>query len=110
MTQLIDIVTTEWTWFRDAACRDGDASLVDLFFSEHLEDIARAKALCGMCSVRAACLEAAMEREEPWGVWGGELLVNGSVTAHKRVPGRPPKVRPEYAFEDPLVGLLPVSA
>ncbi len=110
MTQLIDIVTTERTWFRDAACRDGDASLTTLFFSEQLEDIARAKALCASCVVRTACLDAALEREEPWGVWGGQLLVNGTAVAEKRVPGRPPKQRPSFAFEDPTAGLLPVSA
>lgn len=110
MTQLIDIVTTERTWFRDAACRDGDATLTSLFFSELPEDIARAKAVCGGCSVRSDCRDAAIAREEPWGVWGGELFVNGVAGAERRVPGRPPKVRREFVFENPLVGLLPASA
>ena len=39
------------------------------------------------------CLEAAIERREPWGVWGGELFANGKVLAQKRRRGRPPKVR-----------------
>ena len=34
-------------------------------------------------------------RREPWGVWGGELFVNGKIVAQKRKRGRPPKVRPE---------------
>ena len=38
-----------------------------------------------------ACLGSALERHEPWGVWGGELLVNGRVIANKRRRGRPPK-------------------
>ena len=41
------------------------------------------------------CLAGALERREPWGVWGGELFVNGKVVAQKRKRGRPPKIRPE---------------
>ncbi len=77
-----------------AACNDGTATLVGLFFSEDLHDIARAKHLCTTCPVRRPCLEAALERQEPCGVWGGELFVNGRVLAHKRRRGRPPKHRP----------------
>jgi WhiB family redox-sensing transcriptional regulator len=77
-----------------AACNDGTGDLTALFFSEDLIDIARAKHLCSTCPVRASCLHEALERREPWGVWGGELLVNGRVLAHKRRRGRPPKVRP----------------
>ena len=83
-------------WRVDARCRDGAASLTNLFFSEQLDDIARAKAFCGGCTVRAECLASAVARREPWGVWGGELLVNGKVIANKRKRGRPPKrVRPQ---------------
>jgi WhiB family redox-sensing transcriptional regulator len=77
-----------------AACNDGTGSLVDLFFSEDLHDIARAKHLCSSCAVRRSCLQGAMERQEPCGVWGGELFANGRVLAHKRRRGRPPKHRP----------------
>ena len=38
-----------------------------------------------------ACLEGALARQEPWGVWGGELISNGVVLAHKRRRGRPRK-------------------
>lgn len=76
-----------------AACNDGTGALVELFFSEDLHDIARAKHLCGTCPVRRACLQGAMERQEPCGVWGGELFVNGRVLTHKRRRGRPPKHR-----------------
>ena len=87
--------TEEESWRLEARCRDGSASLIDLFFSEQLDDIARAKAFCRACPVREACLEAAKVRREPWGVWGGELFANGKVLAQKRKRGRPPKVRPE---------------
>ena len=76
-----------------AQCNDGTAGLTDLFFSEDLHDIARAKHLCSTCPVREACLAGAVERREPWGVWGGELFLNGRVLAHKRRRGRPPKRR-----------------
>lgn len=86
----------EELWRVDARCRDGAASLTPLFFSESLDDIARAKAFCAGCVVREECLAAAVVRREPWGVWGGELLVNGKVIANKRKRGRPPKrVRPQ---------------
>jgi WhiB family transcriptional regulator, redox-sensing transcriptional regulator len=63
----------------------------DLFFSEHPDDLRLAKALCGQCPVRMACLTGARERGEPWGVWGGELFQNGQVIPSKRPRGRPRK-------------------
>lgn len=74
-----------------ARCNDSTGELVALFFSEQLDDIARAKALCGECPVRDECLEAALERKEPYGVWGGKLFFKGQVLAFKRPRGRPPK-------------------
>jgi WhiB family redox-sensing transcriptional regulator len=62
-----------------------------LFFSEELQDIATAKQICARCPVMAQCLEGALERREPWGVWGGQLLVQGAVVARKRPRGRPRK-------------------
>jgi WhiB family redox-sensing transcriptional regulator len=74
-----------------ARCADGNGTLTHLFFSDVPLDTARAKAICSKCSLAASCLEAAIEREEPWGVWGGELLENGRVVVNKRPRGRPPK-------------------
>lgn len=70
-------------------CRVYDA---ELWFAESPADVERAKALCVDCPVRAACLAGALERQEPWGVWGGELFVAGVVVARKRPRGRPRKV------------------
>ena len=81
-------------WRAEALCRDGSASLTELFFSEQLDDIAAAKTFCRDCPVRVPCLEGALTRREPWGVWDGELFANGKVLAQKRKRGRPPKVRP----------------
>ena len=74
-----------------ARCADGNGTLTPLFFSDHVLDIARAKAICARCALRASCLQDAVEREEPWGVWGGELLSGGRIVANKRPGGRPPK-------------------
>ena len=61
----------------------------DLFFAESPADIARAKELCARCPFTEACLAGALERGEPWGVWGGELVLRGTIVASKRGRGRP---------------------
>ena len=89
--QLDTTQATEDPWRVDARCRDGSASLTELFFSEDLGDIARAKSFCGECIVRTECLAAALARHEPWGVWGGQLFLQGVVIPRKRPRGRPRK-------------------
>ena len=69
-------------------CRANDA---ELWFAERTEEVELAKALCAGCPVRAGCLAGAVERQEPWGVWGGEVFVDGAVVARKRGRGRPRK-------------------
>ena len=88
-----------------ARCADGNGTLTPLFFSDHVLDIARAKAICARCALREACLADALDREEPWGVWGGELLSGGRIVAPKRPGGRPPKHPrpPQYVDELGLV-------
>ena len=63
----------------------------DLWFAERPEDVEAAKALGVPCPFRAACLAGAFERREPWGVWGGQLVVMGVVVPRKRPRGRPRK-------------------
>jgi WhiB family redox-sensing transcriptional regulator len=63
----------------------------DLFFAESPVDVELAKSLCGGCAARAACLAGAIERREPWGVWGGELFIRGEIVPRKRARGRPRK-------------------
>jgi WhiB family redox-sensing transcriptional regulator len=67
----------------------------ETFFSEDASVIANAKALCGACPMKAVCLQGALERSEPCGVWGGELFDEGKIISHKRSPGRPRIVREE---------------
>ena len=70
-------------------CSDGNGTLSYLFFSEEFVDIQRAKAICSTCTSKVDCLSGALERSEPWGVWGGELLEEGRICATKRPRGRP---------------------
>jgi WhiB family transcriptional regulator, redox-sensing transcriptional regulator len=63
----------------------------ELFFAERPQDVEQAKAMCRGCRARIACLAGALERREPWGVWGGELLMRGAIVPHKRPRGRPRK-------------------
>ncbi len=95
-------VDDDRSWWAEARCNDQAGSLAGLFFSEELGDIATAKRICALCPVMDRCLEGALARREPWGVWGGQLFRNGRILATKRRRGRPPKVaRPED--ELPLV-------
>lgn len=80
------------SWWATASCATGGAGLAPLFFSEELQDIAAAKRMCAECPVLAQCLEGALIRREPWGVWGGQLFLNGKILTSKRRRGRPPKV------------------
>jgi WhiB family redox-sensing transcriptional regulator len=69
-------------------CRREDA---ELWFAESPVALERAKALCRECPLQVACLQGALERREPWGVWGGEIFERGEVIARKRPRGRPRK-------------------
>ena len=63
----------------------------ELFFAESPADVEMAKAMCRGCRARLVCLTGALERREPWGVWGGELLLRGTIVPRKRPRGRPRK-------------------
>ncbi|MFC6287466.1 WhiB family transcriptional regulator [Nocardioides sp. GCM10027113] len=69
-------------------CRVNDP---ELWFAESPSDVEYAKTLCVECPVRTLCLDGALERREPWGVWGGELFLQGVVIPRKRPRGRPRK-------------------
>src|SRR5699024_8939224 len=58
----------------DLPCRR--AADIDLWFAERTDEVESAKALCGTCPIRVECLEGALARKEPWGVWGGEVFVD----------------------------------
>ncbi|MCG2800308.1 MAG: WhiB family transcriptional regulator [Cellulomonas sp.] len=69
-------------------CRSHDP---ELWFAERTAQVEQAKALCRLCPVMADCLAGAIDRAEPWGVWGGQVFVGGVVVATKRGRGRPRK-------------------
>lgn len=76
-------------------CHIGDP---DLWFAESPAELERAKALCADCPIRTACLAAALERQEPWGVGrrdhrprhhrGAQAAAWASAEEHRRQPGR----------------------
>lgn len=83
-------------WSERALCSQIHA---DVFFPERDDDdatpraekVSTAKAVCALCPVRAQCLQAALDSNERFGVWGG-------LTTHERdrlqgtKPPRPPRI------------------
>lgn len=55
-------------WQRDALCAQTDP---EAFFPEKGGSTREAKAVCESCTVRAECLEYALEHDERFGIWGG---------------------------------------
>jgi WhiB family transcriptional regulator, redox-sensing transcriptional regulator len=73
---------------RPLPCREEDP---ELWFAESPAQLELAKTYCADCPVRTSCLAGALDRAEPWGVWGGEIFDRGVVIARKRPRGRPRK-------------------
>ena len=55
-------------WRELGACKGLDAAI---FYPDDDDDAEDAKAICGGCGVRVACLEHALSTREKVGVWGG---------------------------------------
>ncbi|GLZ81982.1 transcriptional regulator WhiB [Actinorhabdospora filicis] len=98
---------------RTLPCRTNDA---DLWFAETPTELEFAKSLCNDCPVKVECLAGALERQEPWGVWGGEIFERGVVVARKRPRGRPRKddaivaAKAQAALADRTAGLVEKAA
>ena len=84
----MSIETCEEIGLPSVPCHVNDA---DLWFAETPSELEQAKMLCADCPIRRECLNSALEREEPWGVWGGEIFERGTIVARKRPRGRPRK-------------------
>ncbi len=81
----------------------------EMYFSEDDLAIAEAKSLCGRCPVRSQCLEGALSRKEPAGVWGGELFEDGFVIARKRKAGRPTAIEVAARTVNPVLQKIPME-
>jgi WhiB family redox-sensing transcriptional regulator len=88
LTALTDLSEQAGAAPADIPCLEYDAAL---WFAESPSDVEVAKALCRGCPALSGCLSGALERQEPWGVWGGELFARGVIVAVKRPRGRPRK-------------------
>lgn len=88
LAELIDQRVAAAAGDGEIPCQENDA---ELWFADTPDGVEFAKALCGTCPARAECLAGALERREPWGVWGGELVLAGVVVPRKRPRGRPRK-------------------
>jgi WhiB family redox-sensing transcriptional regulator len=75
-----------------AACSGAGANL---FFSTEVDEINAAVNICTQqCLIRLECLEEAIARREPCGVWGGFLFKNGHIVGNVvRDRGRPAQHR-----------------
>lgn len=73
------------------ACASGSNEMVAKFFSDFPDDINYAIEICKSCNVQKECLDGAMARQEPHGVWGGYLLLHGKIVIFKRPLGRSKK-------------------
>lgn len=55
-------------WQAEALCAQTDP---EAFFPEKGGSTREAKRVCQNCTVRAECLEYALEQDERFGIWGG---------------------------------------
>ncbi|MER6528691.1 WhiB family transcriptional regulator [Streptomyces sp. NPDC001508] len=62
------ITSPDLAWQEEALCAQTGA---DFFFPEPGSSVREAKRICGLCPIRSACLEFALDHDERFGVWGG---------------------------------------
>ncbi len=62
------IINLEQGWQKQANCLGVNPNL---FYPERGVSTSEAKAVCDGCEVKNECLEAAVERGEKFGIWGG---------------------------------------
>lgn len=61
-------------WRYDAACRQEDPDLFVPISEAHPEEnptVQMAKEICRRCIVVEPCLKEALDKREPFGIWGG---------------------------------------
>jgi WhiB family transcriptional regulator, redox-sensing transcriptional regulator len=77
----------DYEWRADALCRDTDPAL---FFpvgttGHALDQIARAKEVCGDCTASRDCLDFALDTNQDSGIWGGTTEEERRVIRRRRV-------------------------
>lgn len=79
-------------WEDEAACREAPTHI---FFPEPGDpETSRWVAMfCGLCPVRAECLESALDRREKWGIWGGTTETERRALLRARHGARPNMAR-----------------
>jgi WhiB family redox-sensing transcriptional regulator len=69
LTMLIETITPPSPdWQDEALCAQTGG---DFFFPEPGSSVREAKRICGLCPIRSACLDYALDNDERFGVWGG---------------------------------------
>jgi len=68
-------------WWKHAACRGADPALYHPEPTVNAKNSAAAKRVCRRCPVQVECLRYAVERREPYGIWGGTTPVERGTTA-----------------------------
>lgn len=75
VTRLPGPIADRWDWQRRGLCRGRDSA--QFFHPDGERGASRgrrenaAKAVCGLCPVRAECAAHALSAHEPYGIWGG---------------------------------------
>lgn len=62
------IAAPDLSWQEQALCAQTGS---EFFFPEPGSSVREAKRICGLCEIRSACLEYALDHDERFGVWGG---------------------------------------
>lgn len=66
--KFLEDVLTPLPWWKDALCAQVDP---ELFYPKKGESNKQGKAVCSRCTVRAVCLQEALERDDQYGIHGG---------------------------------------
>jgi WhiB family redox-sensing transcriptional regulator len=64
----VDVPEGVLSWQEKALCTQTNP---DSFFPEKGESAQEAKRVCRSCEVRSECLKYALDKDEPYGIWGG---------------------------------------
>jgi WhiB family redox-sensing transcriptional regulator len=64
-------LTRRPSWHADAACRGADPAAFILARGANAAVMARARAVCAVCTVTEQCLSFALADPDAMGVWGG---------------------------------------